>query len=162
MLFRSNGMTATEYGPDQPIRRGDFCLMLCRAFQFDASSGSARFFRDVPSNVYYAEAVNILSALGIVNGTGNNYFQPNTSISRQDAALMVQRTLQAANMPAENGTAQQLNAFADGGQVSGYAQGAVSGLVQMGLFPTIGNRIAPQEALTRADMAVLLHRTMTR
>ena len=157
-----NGMTATEYGPDQPIRRGDFCLMLCRAFQFDASSGSARFFRDVPSNVYYAEAVNILSALGIVNGTGNNYFQPNTSISRQDAALMVQRTLQAANMPAENGTAQQLNAFADGGQVSGYAQGAVSGLVQMGLFPTIGNRIAPQEALTRADMAVLLHRTMTR
>ena len=75
---------------------------------------------------------------------------------------MVQRTLQAANMPAENGTAQQLNAFADGGQVSGYAQGAVSGLVQMGLFPTIGNRIAPQEALTRADMAVLLHRTMTR
>ncbi len=156
-----NGMTATEYGPDQPIRRGDFCLMLCRAFQFDASSGSARFFRDVPSNAYYAQAVNILSALGVVNGTGNNYFQPNTSISRQDAALMVQRTLQAANMPADNGTAQQLNAFADGGQVSGYAQGAVSGLVQMGLFPTIGNRIAPQEALTRADMAVLLHRTMT-
>lgn len=156
-----NGMSATQYGPNLSIRRGDFCLMLCRAFRFDAGTGTSLYFSDVPAGAYYADAVNTLSALGIVNGTGNSRFMPSASISRQDAALMIQRTLAAAEMDSGSGTAQQLNAYADGSQVNSYAQGAVAGLLQLGLLPTNGGQIAPRSDLTRSDMAVLLHRTMT-
>ena len=156
-----NGMSPSQYGPSLSIRRGDFCLMLCRAFQFNAGSGTGRFFTDVPAGAYYANAVNTLSALGIVNGTGNNRFMPSASISRQDAALMIQRTLAAADMDPGSGSAKDLNAYADGSQVNGYAQGAVAGLLQLGLLPVSGNQLSPRADLTRADMAVLLHRAMT-
>ncbi len=154
-----NGMQPGVYGPGLSIRRGDFCLMLYRAFRFDRG-GTILSFADVPQDAYYAEAVNILSSLGIVNGTGTNRFQPNANISRQDAALMVQRTLRAAGMTAD--VPGQLS-HADANQVTGYAQGAVTSLVQLGIYPTTDTgRLNPKGDLTRSDMAVLLHRTMTR
>ncbi len=154
-----NGMQPGIYGPGLSIRRGDFCLMLYRAFRFDRG-GTILSFADVPQDAYYAEAVNILSSLGIVNGTGTNRFQPNANISRQDAALMVQRTLRAAGMTAD--VPGQLS-HADANQVTGYAQGAVTSLVQLGIYPTTDTgRLNPKGDLTRSDMAVLLHRTMTR
>lgn len=154
-----NGMQPGVYGPGLSIRRGDFCLMLYRAFRFDRG-GTILSFADVPQDAYYAEAVNILSSLGIVNGTGTNRFQPNANISRQDAALMVQRTLRAAGMTAD--VPGQLS-HADANQVTGYAQGAVTSLVQLSIYPTTDTgRLNPKGDLTRSDMAVLLHRTMTR
>lgn len=156
-----NGMGNGKYGPGLSIRRGDFCLMLWRAFRFE-SGGSAMPFSDVDGNAYYAEAVNTLSSLGVVNGTGSNRFQPDSPISRQDASLMIQRTLKTTGMSAENGAAEDIASYADAAAVVPYAQGAVTALVRLGLIPTAGdNRLAPAEPLTRADMAVLLHRAMT-
>ena len=156
-----NGMGNSKYGPGLSIRRGDFCLMLCRAFRFE-SGGSAMPFSDVPGNAYYANAVNTLSSMGVVNGTGSNRFQPDSPISRQDASLMIQRTLKTAGISAENGSAEDIASYPDAASVASYAQGAVSGLARMGLIPTAGDgRLAPADPLTRADMAVLLHRAMT-
>lgn len=45
--------------------------------------------------------------------------------------------------------------------MNSYAQGAVAGLLQLGLLPVSGNQLSPRADLTRADMAVLLHRAMT-
>nr|MDE7242931.1 S-layer homology domain-containing protein [Oscillospiraceae bacterium] len=154
-----NGLSTGRYGPSQGIRRGDFCLMLYRAFQF-SSNGSAAGFSDVPDSAYYAQAVNILRSQGIVTGTGSNSFQPNAALSRQDAAVMIQRTLKAAGLNADNGTEANLAQFTDSAQISSYARGALSGLVQQGFWPTSGNMMNPKRALTRADMAVLLHRAI--
>lgn len=154
-----NGVGERRYNPDASIRRGDFCLMLSRAFRFDVSS-TAQGFTDVPADAYYAQAVNEMYALGVVNGVGGRQFQPFATISRQDAALMVQRVLKQAGIDVPDGSDAALEAYEDRGQVSGYAWGAVSGLVQLGLLPTDGS-ISPQADLTRADMALLLHRAMT-
>lgn len=156
-----NGTGNGRFAPGDSIRRGDFSLMLWRAFQFE-NSGAPGSFADVPSSAYYASAVNTLSGLRIVNGTGSNRFQPNSTISRQDAAVMIQRTLQAAGMTADDGNLSALNAYSDGNQVSGYAQTAMACLIQQGLLRTGDGRLNPKANLTRADMAVLLHRAMTR
>lgn len=155
-----NGISARTYAPGVSICRGDFCLMLSRAFRFDVVS-AARSFVDVPADAYFAQAVNEMYALGVVNGVGGGRFQPSDTISRQDAALMVQRALKQAGIDVPDGSADALAAYEDWDQVSGYARGAVSGLVQRGLLPTDGDSISPQADLTRADMALLLHRAMT-
>ncbi len=156
-----NGTGNGKYEPGASIRRGDFCLMLSRAFQFNVGS-TEQGFRDVPSDAYYAQAVNELYALGVVNGVGGGRFQPNATLTRQDAALMVQRTLEQAGISVPDGTASNLSDYTDRSRVSDYAVGAVAGLIQQGLLPTSGSRLSPRANLTRADMAVLLHRAMTK
>lgn len=156
-----NGVREGQYAPGSNIRRGDFCLMLYRAFQFD-SDGTTAVFRDVPDSAYYAQAINVLRSQGIVMGIGGNTFQPNASISRQDAALMVQRTLKAAGLKADDGTAEDLAGYGDAAYVDAYARGAVTCLLQQGILPTNGSSISPKGNLTRAAMAVLLHRAMAK
>lgn len=157
----TNGVGGGKFDPSASIKRGDFCLMLSRAFQFNVGSTS-QGFRDVPSNAYYAEAVNQMYAIGVVNGTGGGRFEPSASITRQDAALMVQRALQQAGISAPDGNAAALASYSDRSQVASYAQGAVGGLAQLGIFPvTSKGALSPKTNLTRADMALLLHRAMT-
>lgn len=155
------GVGDGKYSPSASIRRGDFCLMLSRAFQFDVGS-TATGFGDVPSGAYYAGAVNEMYALGIVNGIGGGMFKPSSSITRQDAALMVQRALKQAGISAPDGNAAALASYGDRSQVAAYAQGAVAGLAQLGIYPVSNtSTLSPKTNLTRADMALLLHRAMT-
>ena len=155
-----NGTGYRTYEPGASIRRGDFCVMLSRAFQFNVG-GSGGGFTDVPAGAYYASAVNDLYALGIVNGVGGGRFQPSATLSRQDAALMIQRTLNQAGIEIPDVNSAALAAYSDRGQVADYARGAVAGLAQLGLLPTRNSRLSPKANLTRADMALLLHRAMT-
>lgn len=154
------GTGQRRYEPAASIRRGDFCVMLSRAFQFNVGS-SVQGFSDVPSDAYYAQAVHEMYALGVVNGVGGGRFEPASTLTRQDAALMVQRALNQAGISAPDGNAAALAAYGDRSQVAEYARGAVSGLVQLGLLPTAGSQLSPRSSLNRGDMALLLHRAMT-
>ncbi|MDE7260888.1 MAG: S-layer homology domain-containing protein [Oscillospiraceae bacterium] len=157
-----NGVGYRTYGPTTSIRRGDFCLMISRAFRFNLGGGLNQSFIDVPYGAYYTQAVQEMYALGVVNGVGGSRFQPEASISRQDAAVMVSRALKKAGLTLPEGSNQAALAnYTDRGQVAGYAQDALGSLIRAGLFPVSGNQLEPQAAITRADMALLLHRAMT-
>ena len=163
-LYNLNVVKGTgdrRYEPGKSIRRGDFCVMLSRAFQFNVGS-SVQGFSDVAPESYYAQAVNDMYALGIVAGVGGGKFEPSSTLTRQDAALMVQRALNQAGISVPDGNAAALASYSDQSRVADYAQGAVSGLVQQGLLPTSGGRISPRSDLNRGDMAILLHRAMTK
>jgi hypothetical protein len=154
------GIGGSQYGPSLSIQRGDFSLMLYRAFRlFSPAAGGA--FADVPSDAYFSQSIYTLRALGIINGTGNNLFQPYSTITRQDAMLMVQRTLQIAGWSANDANTGYLSPYADRNEVSPYAQGGMAYAIQAGLLPTDGVRLAPLAPLTRVDMAQVLHRALT-
>ncbi len=156
----TSGVGGGRYGPTSSITRGDFALMVSKAFGLTGSSSGSQF-SDVPSSAYYAQAVNQLYSLGIVSGVGNGRFGPNSQVTRQDALIMVRQAMRAVGWSAADGFASTLNGYTDGSSVSQYAQGAVSFALQMGYLPTRGGRIAPQENLNRIDMAQILHRVMT-
>ena len=156
-----NGTSYRHYEPGASILRGDFCLMVSRAFRFNVG-GSGQGFNDVPAGSYYAQAIREMYALGIVNGVGGGLFQPETTITRQDAAVMVCRALDKAGMTLPQGSDQAALAnYRDRNQVDGYAQAALGSLLRAGFFPVSGDRLNPKTPITRADMALLLHRAMT-
>ena len=155
-----SGKSATEFGPAEPIRRGDFALMLYKAFNLYAPS-SREGFRDVPEDAYYAKAVNTLRYLGIVSGSGNNMYLPNSLLTRQDAMLMVQKTLLIAGWSSRSADENLLYDYEDGAKVSGYAREAMAYVINQKLLPVSGYRLAPQENLTRVDMAQVLYRALT-
>ncbi len=151
------GYGNATYRPASPISRGDFTLMLYRAFQFP-DDGTASF-PDVPSNSYYATAIAAARARGIAQGA-NGRFRPTASISRQDAAVLLYRALQSQGS-APLVQSYDLGRFTDGGQVAGYAQEAMSAMVDLGVFKGDNGRLKPTGTLTRAEMAVILHRAIT-
>lgn len=155
-----SGVGAGAYGPGQPITRGDFMLMLCRAFDLSASGSST--FVDVPPTSYYAQAVATAQALGITSGYPDGGFHPQQPVSRQDAMVFLKRAMQAAGWNFGSGDTTLLNGFRDGGQVSGYARDAVATMVTYGIMAgTPEGDIKPNQPMTRAEMAVVLAQALT-
>lgn len=132
--------------------------MLCRAFRFN--TGSTVSFPDVNPNSYYAQAVATAKDLGITTGD-NGYFKPEQPLTRQDAMVMVRRAMQAAGWNLSASNHSYLSGFADGAYISLYARDAVALMVQMGIVNGSAGLLNPHEQISRAEMAVILHRVLT-
>ena len=147
------------YNPSGTITRGDFALMLVRAYHLTAN-GSASF-TDVPADSYYADAVRIAALRGIVNGY-NGYFSPEDALTRQDAMLMIYNTLKAEGKTTTNGLTADLSVYYDEKLIDSYAREAMGSLVLMGVVEGDGDGyLRPQDQLNRAEAAMLLHTIMT-
>lgn len=161
-LYENNITTGTGSGRYQPasaMSRGDFMVMVVRAFGL-TSSGTASF-PDVPQDAYYASAVATAKALGIATGYEDGTFKPGNTLSRQEAMVFLQRAFQAAGWYIGDGSQSTLALYPDGSQVAGYAQGAVAAMVEWGILYGKDGLLDPWGALTRAEMAVLLYRALT-
>ena len=156
----TTGTSATTYGPSLNITRGDFILMLYRAFDLTAAATDG--FKDVPANSYYAQAISVAKALGIAQGGSDGAFRPTAPLTREDAMVFLHRTLSRTGKTLAEAPAAFLNRFADGSSTSSYAQSSVASLVQAGVIQGDNNgRLNPKGSLTRAEMAVILHRVLT-
>lgn len=156
----TNGYRDNTFRPGQSISRGEFTLMICRAFGFPTSGASG--FPDVPDTSTYAGAIASARDLGIVQGN-NGLFQPDQPITRQSAMTMICRALDAAGQSLPTAEVSVLSSFNDGDQVSAFARPSVAALVQLGAVR--GNnslRLNPGAAISRAEMAVILYRVLTR
>lgn len=153
------GVGGGRYNPNGTITKGDFTLMLVRAFGFTASGSIS--YNDVPANSYYADAIRIASLRGIAGGSNGNY-NPNTALSRQDAMLMIYNALRADGRTLTNGLAADLSIYHDEGEIAADARAAIGSLVQMGVVKGVGNDyLRPRSLLNRAETAMLLHTIMT-
>lgn len=153
------GVGGGRYNPQGRITKGDFTLMLVRAFGFTAS-GTVNF-KDVPADSYYAEAIRIAAILGF-GSSSNGYYYPDRALSRQDAMVMIRNALVADGWEINNGLAANLDCYHDEKQIASYARSAVGSLVQMGIVKGDGNGyLRPTALLNRAETAMLLHTLMT-
>ena len=99
--------------------------------------------------------------MGIVNGDGVN-FRPNSSLTRQDAMVMIKNALTAAGWNLGNGSSVDLSRFVDSREVASYARDAVGTLVRLGAVNGDNRgRLNPRSDITRAEIAVILHFVMT-
>ena len=154
-----NGIGGGYFGPGGTVKRGDFVLMLVRAYHLTAN-GSASF-HDVPGDSYYADAIRIAALRGIISGS-NGYFSPEDALTRQDAMLMLYKTLEVSGKTTTNGLVADLTGYYDAGEIDGYAREAVGSLVQMGVVKgNGGGYLLPKSRLARAEAAILLHTIMT-
>jgi hypothetical protein len=159
-LYRSGIVTGSgnnQYNPAGVMSRGDFVLMITRAFDL---TGGTDNFPDVPVGSYYYDAIAAAKAYGIVTGT-NGKFSPAVAISRQDAMVIVKRVLDLKGIPIISGTAASLARFSDAAKVSDYAIPAVSSLVKAGIINGSGGMLRPKDMISRAEMAVIFYRVLT-
>ena len=161
-LYRNDkivkGVGGGRFNPDGIVTKGDFTLMLVRAYKLTAA-GSA-FYNDVPAGSYYADAIRIATLLGIVSGSNGN-FNPKVPLTRQEAVVMLYKTLKISGKAATNGLAADLSAYRDEGAIGADAREAMGILVYMSVVKGDNGYLRPQGQLSRAEAAVLLHAMMT-
>ncbi len=153
-----NGTSANTYSPAANIKRADFAIMLTRAFKISHAEGEN--FADVDANKYYAEELRLAKIAGIVNGVGNNNFNPEGEITRQHMMLMLYRALVAQGYELSEPDHSVLAEFTDAALISDYAKDAVSVLVKDGIIAGSNGRINPLNKATRAEIAAMLARVI--
>ena len=141
-----------KFYPKNAIKREEFSkmLMLSAALDVDATELP---FTDVPAGSWYYDCVAKLYASGIVKGQNESVFGAGTNISRQDAAVMVWRTLELLGFQPESEALE----FDDAGQIADYAKSAVGNLCALGILSGgDDNRFRPQDQITKEETAKIM------
>ncbi|AET57949.1 peptidase S8 and S53 subtilisin kexin sedolisin [Paenibacillus terrae HPL-003] len=151
-----NGTTENNFSPAAKITRAEYLTLLVKTLGLTTSFDSS--FADVKQGSYYYEAAGIAKKLGIAGGSGDNKFNPNAPVSRQDMMVMTDKALQKANKLAATTSTAALDSFSDRADIAGYAAASLAALVQEGLITGSDGKIAPKAPTTRAEAAVFLYR----
>ncbi|MBR1660616.1 MAG: DUF362 domain-containing protein [Oscillospiraceae bacterium] len=156
----ANGLmdpVAEGFAPTDAAERGVIVQALWRAFGRPKASQSAGF-SDVPDTSAYCDAVDWAAERGVVNGDGQGRFMPEAAVTRQDFAVMLWR---AADKPEPAGDA--LGSFPDWRDISDYALSAAVWAQENGLINgRTGGIFDPRASVTRAEVAAILQRYLTR
>jgi hypothetical protein len=150
------GISETEYAPKTNITRADFLYYLVRTLGVDARLEGN--FDDISRDAYYYREIGTAKKLGITSGMGNNKFNPDASITRQDMMVLTERALRMLKKLEVQGSASELDEFSDKSLVADYAVDGVTSIVKEGLIVGSGGRINPLGNTTRAEAAVFLYR----
>ncbi|MDR1134919.1 MAG: S-layer homology domain-containing protein, partial [Clostridiales Family XIII bacterium] len=114
-------------------------------------------FSDVSASQYYAPYVEWAKESGVVLGVGENRFEPDAGITRQDIAVMITRYAEFANK--QFPVTLKYNIFADANEIGDYAKNAVDTLCNANIINGIGgNLFNPKGLATRAEVSAILHR----
>lgn len=152
-----NGVSATKYGSDQNVTRGQAVTMIWRAMKEPVAKGKNPF-KDVPAGQYYTDAVIWAAENHVVKGTSTTTFEPNASITREQLVTIIYR-LAGEYMGMDVSEKASLSAFKDGGRVAKYAQEAVKWAVGTKLVNGYtDNTFRPQNKANRAEYAQVLYK----
>lgn len=151
-----NGRNADTFDGAASITRAEFAAVIVRALGLPETGESD--FTDVPVSAWYCGAVGQAYEYAIVNGRGNNCFDPNANITREEAMAMIQRAAVVAEFTGDAGSAAAN--FPDLSDVSGWAVSAVEFNLNNGLIVGSEGLIRPSDKITRAETATVVLRLL--
>ncbi len=146
------GISATQFGTQQEIKRVDVGIMIAKSlYTEDAiNSAPASGFTDVPARA--TKYINVLKANGVVNGKTTTSYGANDSITRGEAAIMFAN---AYNITGDVNNSE----FTD---VASRYTNAVAALYDHGITKGKGNKkFGTADAITRGELAIFLYKLET-
>jgi beta-glucosidase len=152
----SKGILDENVNPGQFVTRGDFVVTLMHTLGLDGSKSLGERFADVNDMDYYNNSLRIARGLNIIDGTGNNVFEPQKSISREDMIVLTERALRADKQISVSPKAEKLNQFNDYPEVSDYAVSSLAVLIELKLVSGYNSAIHPKESTNWAQVAALM------
>ncbi|MEA4932918.1 MAG: S-layer homology domain-containing protein, partial [Lawsonibacter sp.] len=153
-LGMMTGVSNTEFAPNDTATRGMMVTILYRLIGASDPVGDTSF-QDVEPDSWYAKAAAWAEKQGVTAGFEDGTFRPNASITREQFVTMLYSY--AKNQGYDISARADLSAFRDSGEISGFAQEAMSWAVAVGLVSgRSGTVIAAQDTATRGELAVII------
>ena len=145
------GYTDNTFRPESYVTRAEFIKLALLATGGKASAENR--FADVSSNDWFAPYVNGAAESGICEGFDGK-INPNDNITREDAAVILYRTLKISTSAAGV-------QFSDSGNIADYASEAVAFLSENGIIPGSDSLFNPKNSTKRGEAAALISRFMS-
>ena len=148
-----NGDPAGTFRPGDNITRAEFAKLIVSAFSI---KGENKAFADVSSDAWYEPYVSVAAGVGILQGYDGK-FNPDSYITRQDAAVIIYRTANLLGIKYSG-----FEKPTDINDASVYAWTAIGSLYSSGVISGMGDgSFAPVSNITRAQAAQLLYSVIT-
>ena len=148
------GVGGGKFDSEGSMTRAMLVTVLWR-YEGESAAGE-NSFTDVPDGTWYTGAVAWAAAKGIVSGVGNDEFDPEGSITREQMATILFRYAEKKSIDTDK--RGNLSGFPDSGAVSSWAQDAVQWTVAEDIINGSDGRLLPQGNATRAQVATILMR----
>lgn len=159
------GRSQTEFGSLAELTRAEFCQMLYNIYNKDTiMKPSVEIkFTDVKQGEWYYKAVTACAEAGIVAGVGGGRFDPNGSITRQDAAIMMMKIIlgpeKLKTVNVENTLAlARANGIAakDFDSTADYAKRAMAASLGVIYFGDDKGNVTPLNVINRSECAAVM------
>jgi len=167
------GINEEVFLPDGTISRADFTTILVKELDRGKShiyTEYQGYFKDIPEDEWYSYYIERAKEIGLIYGTKADRFEPENMITREEAFAILMRTYEMTKQ--ENGLTlenwrnisllsderiAQSQTATDIQEISEWAKQEILKGLEEGIIHVYPNgTIKPQQALTRAEAAVLL------
>ena len=156
---------ALQSGYQKNITREEFCQLIGALLRKQMSDYDSKLYS---TGVTYEQAraaltdswdIDVINAyrLGIIDGVGGNRFDPNGSLTREQAAKIL---MGADQLIGERAVNSSPISFADAKSISSWATGCVDYVVLRGIMNGSGENFEPQEMFTREQAIATIYRML--
>ena len=146
-----SGYPNGTFAPNGFVTRAEFVKMLCTAFNINAIDAKLSF-DDVSSFDWHYDYIRRAYGAGIINGVSQDFFNPNGTITREDASTVVYRYLSSLGI-----LSSSASQFADSSSFADYAKDAIAYLAGNGIVNGVGDGLFDAKGnITRAACATLI------
>ena len=153
-----NGKTENSFEPESTMTRAEFATIIARGLGLPQKSNV--IFKDVTTNDWFYNYVGTAYSYGIIKGVSESEFNPNGTITREEAAVMVTRAAKLCGMNTEMDTIavrDSLAQFFDYVKASDWSQSSLAFCYNEKIMNSSVMDIKPKEAVTRAEIASMLY-----
>ena len=152
------GYNETSFGPNDTMTRAQFATIVVRGLGLPLMTTNN--FSDVKAGSWYASYVGAAYTYGIVNGRTANTFDPEGTITRQEAAAMVARAAKLCGMDTELETYEILNVLAQFGDymsIGEWARESMAFCYGEDILDQSDLNAEPNRAILRCEIAQMLY-----
>ena len=156
-----NGTSRNRFSPYGTATRGMLVTILYRMENEPRCFGSAAF-SDVKPGAYYEKAVVWASQNNIVSGYTDGTFRPDAPVTREQLASILYRYTLYRGQDVSAGETTSLTGYGDAQAVSSYALPAMRWACGTGILQGANGKLNSSGLATRAQLAAMLHRYLTK
>lgn len=156
-----NGMGDDSFSPDATMTRAQYATIIVKALGLTPKANGK--FTDVAADKWYAPYIGTANTYGIVNGVSDTGFNPEGTITRQEAALMTVRAAKLCGLETEVSEAEQgdvLCDYMDYRTIASWAKEAMAFCYKYELLDTAAMDAEPKREILRCEVAEMLCRML--
>jgi len=155
----TEGTGSGSFSPAASLTRADFLVMAMKAYSLEPIANPKDNFKDAGSK-YYTGYLAAAKQLGISKGTGNNLYEPEKTISREEMVTLLYNILKTVGEVPGSINKGGLAGFEDGDRVAAWAKEPMSVMVKAGVVNGSSGRLKPKTDASRAEMAQVLYKLL--